>query len=58
MMLLPCTCKEWVQYDAIERGERAYLFVHGMRYTGPTFKYCPFCGTEFKQDTPEKNENS
>jgi len=57
-----CYCIKWIEYQKIEQRERSYLFVHGFLYTGPTFKFCPFCGSELENDDPSaggfENENS
>jgi hypothetical protein len=49
-MSFQCICQDWLTFEKISNSERTYLFVHGIKYTGPVFKYCPFCAKALIED--------
>lgn len=53
-MALQCTCPNWIEYEEIEKGERSYLFAHGVFYKGPVFRFCPFCAKMLEEDSPQR----
>jgi hypothetical protein len=45
-----CTCDEWKEGRKQLDGFITFGFIHRMKYTGGTFKFCPWCGKELLED--------
>lgn len=48
--LKPCTCKAWEKSMPQIEGAQMLELVHGGRYTGKQFIYCPWCGKKREAD--------
>jgi len=51
-----CSCEQWkdgiTELDAVI----FYAHIHGVDYTNPTFKYCPWCGKELTKKVKGKGK--
>jgi len=45
-----CTCDKWEIGRGQIDGFIAFGSIHRMKYTGGTFKFCPWCGKELIED--------
>ena len=43
-MKIECKCEEWNKYIDAMRVFYTLAHSHGIKYDGPQFKFCPFCG--------------
>lgn len=43
-----CSCAEWVQNYRQLENMIMLGFVHGIKYTGTFFKFCPWCGEKLE----------
>lgn len=39
-----CECDDWKQSFPQISGAQSLAWVHGSRYTGAVFRFCPWCG--------------
>ena len=42
-----CKCEEWDKYVNAMNVFYTLAHSHGIKYEGPRFKFCPFCGVRF-----------
>ena len=55
-----CTCEDFKKYMPEITSAQTVAWLHDQKYSGPMFKFCPWCGEElisvklFKKE--EKNE--
>ena len=49
MKRMTCKCDDFKKWLEIEKGAWILLLVHGVKYTGPNMKFCPFCGERLKE---------
>ena len=48
-----CTCNDWIRGTEEIDGQMDFCHAHGIKYTGPLFRYCPWCGKRLKVLTKE-----
>jgi len=46
-----CDCQEWKLSMPQIDGAQTLARIHGMEYTGSTFKVCPWCGMSLQEET-------
>lgn len=39
-----CDCPDWAELNKAISSLVTLAFIHGMKYNGPFFRYCPMCG--------------
>ncbi len=46
---MECDCENYIKSMKELDSAQAIAWVHGWRYNGEFFKYCPWCGKELKK---------
>jgi len=49
-----CICEEWRKTIEEMTGIFMNAFLHGVKFHGPYFRFCPWCGKELKKVEEEK----
>jgi hypothetical protein len=39
-----CDCQDWKKWVEADTGVWMFAYTHGIKYDGPLYKFCPFCG--------------
>lgn len=53
--MIACSCPGWIQGAAQLIQAQMLASMHGQDYTAETFKYCPWCGVQFEEDSNDKD---
>lgn len=43
-----CQCEDWEESMPQINGAQTLADIHGIKYTGAIFKFCPWCGEELE----------
>ena len=49
-MNVKCDCKEFIEWWPQLRDAQFIASEHGLKYTGPKARFCPWCGKELKKE--------
>jgi hypothetical protein len=51
---MECTCKDWKESLPQINGAITLADLHGMKYTGKVFVFCPWCRKKLKKKEEKK----